>query len=59
MAHPDDAPTIGILLCQSRNQVVAEYSLRGSTQPLGVAEYQLRASLPSVERLQQELSGPE
>jgi predicted nuclease of restriction endonuclease-like (RecB) superfamily len=59
MAHPEDAPTIGILLCQSRNQVVAEYSLRGSTQPLGVAEYQLRASLPSVERLQQELSGPE
>lgn len=59
MAHPDDAPTIGILLCQSRNQVVAEYSLRGSTQPLGVAEYQLQASLPSVERLQQELSGPE
>ncbi len=59
MAHPDDAPTIGILLCQSRNQVVAEYSLRGSTLPLGVAEYQLRASLPSVERLQQELSGPE
>lgn len=59
MAHPDDAPTIGILLCQSRNQVVAEYSLRGSIQPLGVAEYQLRASLPSVERLQQELSGPE
>ncbi|MBC7276595.1 PDDEXK nuclease domain-containing protein [Nocardioides sp.] len=59
MAHPDDAPTIGILLCQSRNQVVAEYSLRGSTQPLGVAEYQLQASLPSVERLEQELSGPE
>ncbi|MER6936882.1 PDDEXK nuclease domain-containing protein [Nocardioides sp. NPDC127514] len=59
MAHPDDAPTIGILLCQSRNQVVAEYSLRGSMQPLGIAEYQLLASLPSVERLQQELSGPE
>ncbi|EGD44383.1 hypothetical protein NBCG_01210 [Nocardioidaceae bacterium Broad-1] len=58
MAHADDAPTIGILLCQSRNQVVAEYSLRGATQPLGIAEYQLRASLPSVERLQQELSGP-
>ncbi|MFI5625156.1 YhcG family protein [Nocardioides sp. NPDC051685] len=58
MAHADDAPTIGILLCQSRNQVVAEYSLRGSTHPLGIAEYQLQASLPSVERLQQELSGP-
>ena len=58
MAHAEDAPTIGILLCQSRNQVVAEYSLRGSTQPLGVAEYQLQASLPSVERLQRELSGP-
>ncbi|MET8523610.1 PDDEXK nuclease domain-containing protein [Nocardioides sp. NPDC004968] len=59
MAHPEDAPTIGILLCQSRNQVVAEYSLRGSAQSLGVAEYQLRASLPSIERLQRELSGPE
>lgn len=59
MAHADDTPTIGILLCQSRNQVVAEYSLRGATQPLGVAEYQLQASLPSVERLERELSRPD
>lgn len=59
MRDPSDEPTIGILLCQSRNQVVAEYALRGTSSPLGVAEYQLRDALPSIEQLQRELSGPD
>lgn len=64
MRHPSDAPTIGLLLCQSHNEVVAEYALRGATHPLGVASYRLGQALPSVEELQRELSksptdGPE
>ena len=51
--HPDDQPTIGLLLCKSKNSVVAEYALRDSNKPIGVAEYQLVQSLP--ERLQTNL----
>jgi len=43
---PDDHPTIGLLLCKSRNKIVAEYALRNINSPIGVAEYQLVASLP-------------
>jgi len=63
--HPQDNPTIGLLLCKSKNKVVAEYALRQNTQPLGVAEYQLIESLPpelatdlpSIEQIEQELTG--
>jgi predicted nuclease of restriction endonuclease-like (RecB) superfamily len=51
--HPDDQPTIGLLLCKSKNSVVAEYALRDINKPIGVAEYQLVQSLP--ERLQTDL----
>ena len=59
--HPDDGPTIGLLLCKSKNKVVAEYALRDKAQPLGVAEYkqlleslpaQLRTTLPSIEQIE-------
>lgn len=60
---PEDGPTIGLLLCESKNKVVAEYALRDSNKPIGVAEYQLvealpkdlEASLPSVEMIEREL----
>ena len=63
--HPQDASTIGLLLCKSKNKVVAEYALRSNTQPLGVAEYQLieslppelQTSLPSIEQIERELAG--
>lgn len=63
---PEDAPTIGLLLCKSKNKVVAEYALRDGTKPMGVAEYQLvhalpaqlETSLPSIERIEAELKGP-
>jgi len=42
----DDRPTIGLLLCKSRNKIIAEYALRNVQSPIGVAEYQLVASLP-------------
>lgn len=62
---PQDGPTIGLLLCKSKNKVVAEYALRDKTQPLGVAEYQLveslppelQTSLPSIEQIERELAG--
>ena len=58
-----DNPTIGLLLCKTKNKVVAEYALRGSQQPMGVAEYQLieslpaelQTSLPSIEQIEREL----
>ena len=63
--HLQDGPTIGLLLCKSKNKVVAEYALRGQAQPLGVAEYQLveslpaelQTSLPSIEQIERELGG--
>ena len=58
-----DAPTIGLLLCKTKNRVVAEYALRDSNKPIGVAEYQLteslpaelQTSLPSIEQIEREL----
>jgi len=59
----DDQPTIGLLLCKTKNKVVAEYALSGIAKPMGVAEYQLvRAlpepldtKLPTIEQLESEL----
>ena len=64
LKHPQDRPTIGLLLCKTKNKVVAEYALRDKTQPLGVAEYQLVASLPpelqtslpTIEQIERELT---
>lgn len=68
LAHPDDKPTIGLLLCRTKNNVVAEYALRGSSGPIGVAEWtkalttslpdELSSSLPSIEELESELAPP-
>ncbi|WP_102142463.1 PDDEXK nuclease domain-containing protein [Mycobacterium hubeiense] len=66
LRHPDDKPTIGLLLCKTKNNVVAEYALRGYTAPIGVAEWktaitkslpaELESSLPTVEELEAELA---
>lgn len=37
LRHPNDNPSIGILLCKTPNKVVVEYSLKNATAPLGVA----------------------
>jgi predicted nuclease of restriction endonuclease-like (RecB) superfamily len=63
---PADGPTIGLLLCKSKNKVVAEYALRDTAKPIGVAEYQLvealpkdlEGSLPSIEQIERELGEP-
>jgi predicted nuclease of restriction endonuclease-like (RecB) superfamily len=58
-----DNPTIGLLLCKSKNKVVAEYALGDKTQPMGIAEFklleslpeELQTSLPSIEQIEREL----
>ncbi|BCI82034.1 hypothetical protein MTY66_36590 [Mycolicibacterium sp. TY66] len=65
LRHRDDKPTIGLVLCKTKNNVVAEYALRGYTAPIGVAEWktaitaslpaELETSLPTVEELEAEL----
>jgi len=60
-----DNPTIGLLLCKSKNKIVAEYALGDKTQPMGIAEYklleslpaELQTSLPSIEQIENELKG--
>lgn len=41
-----DNPTIGLLLCKSKNNIVAEYALKDMSKPIGVSEYKLTAALP-------------
>jgi len=42
----EDAPSIGLILCKDRNNVVAEYSLRDINKPVGISRYELATSLP-------------
>jgi len=67
LRHPDDHPSIGLILCRSGNKVVAEYALRGYRKPIGVSAYELtrrlpkdlKTSLPSIKELEAELGDPE
>jgi predicted nuclease of restriction endonuclease-like (RecB) superfamily len=63
LRHSTDQASIGIILCKSKNQTVAEYALRDLHKPVGVSQYtlteslpkQFQGSLPSAEELQTEL----
>lgn len=65
MKVKEDAVTIGLLLCKSKDKVVAEYALGDKSQPMGIAEYKLLESLPvplqtqlpSIEDIERELMG--
>ena len=67
LRHPDDQPSIGLILCKTKNQVVAEYALEGYGRPIGISEYRLaealpeklQGSLPTVEDLERELGAAE
>jgi predicted nuclease of restriction endonuclease-like (RecB) superfamily len=50
-----DKPTIGVLLCKTPNETVVEYALRGIDKPVGVADYELKAALPSAKELEEEI----
>ena len=63
LRHPDDKPSIGLIICKTKDQVVAEYALRNTTTPIGISEYKLaeslpadlKGSLPTIEELESEL----
>lgn len=56
LRHLSDQPSIGVILCKGRNEVIVEYALRDMSKPMGVAEYRLGVSLPK--RLQHDLPTP-
>jgi len=63
LRHSNDNPTIGLILCQDKNRVVAEYALRGMNKPIGISEYELtrtlpeslKSALPTIEEIEAEL----
>ena len=64
MRGEKDNKTIGLLLCKGKDEVVAQYALRGYDQPIGVSDYQLskavpedlKSTLPTVEEMEEELT---
>jgi predicted nuclease of restriction endonuclease-like (RecB) superfamily len=46
LRHPDDQPSLGLILCRTRDRMIAEYALRDMRAPLGVATYRLTEALP-------------
>jgi hypothetical protein len=69
LCHPDDKPSIGMLLVKEKDHLVVEYALTGYNKPMGVARWErqiskslpeeLRASLPTVEEIEAELGREE
>lgn len=67
LRHEGDNPSIGMILCKTKDNVFAEYVLRNFNRPIGVAEYEtkiieslpddLKGSLPSIEEIEHELEG--
>ncbi|MBI2894942.1 MAG: DUF1016 domain-containing protein [Deltaproteobacteria bacterium] len=65
MRHPEDRPSIGLLLCKSKNRLMVEYALRDVRKPIGVAEWEtrlvtslpqeLKGTLPTVEEIEAEI----
>ena len=48
LRHPDDKPSIGIVISRDRDALEAEYAPRGSTQPMAVSQFELTKSLPEA-----------
>lgn len=65
LKHATDAPTIGLILCQTKDHLLAEYSFAGIDKPIGISTYELtralpkklQSVLPTVEEIEAELSG--
>ena len=63
---PEDKPTIGLLLCRTKSNKKAEFSLRGITQPMGIAQYEteklfadVASALPQIEEIEKSMEGLE
>ncbi|MGL4426684.1 MAG: PDDEXK nuclease domain-containing protein [Alphaproteobacteria bacterium] len=62
--HETDQPSIGLILCKNKNNILAEYALRDMMKPIGLAEYRLqdalpdnlKTQLPTIEELEAELA---
>lgn len=60
-----DNPTIGLLVCKSKDNMLAKYALESSSQPIGVSEYELErfypakveGTLPTIEEIEAKLNG--
>lgn len=60
---PADNPTIGLLICKTNDNVLAQYALESSSQPIDISEYELskvypadfKSTLPSIEDIENEL----
>jgi predicted nuclease of restriction endonuclease-like (RecB) superfamily len=67
LKHATDAPTIGLILCQTKDNVLAEYSFAGIDKPIGISTYELtralppsvQSVLPTVEQIETELAETE
>ncbi len=67
LRNSTDQPTIGLILCQTKDRVLAEYALRGIDKPIGVSSYELtralpaslKSALPTVEEIEAELAAVE
>jgi len=65
LKHETDQPTIGLILCQTKDRLIAEYSLRDIHKPIGVSDYELtralpdnlKSVLPTIEEIEAELQG--
>jgi predicted nuclease of restriction endonuclease-like (RecB) superfamily len=63
LRHEADQPTIGLILCQTTDRILAEYTLRDIHKPIGIADYELTralpkelaSSLPSIQEIEAEL----
>ncbi len=54
---PDENPSIGIILCKSKQRTIVEYALKESNRPIGVGTYQVVSTLP--QELKNQLPAPE
>lgn len=64
LKHETDQPSIGLILCKSKDNVLAKYTLKDISKPIGLAEYRItenlpeevKTALPTMEELEAELS---
>lgn len=62
---PEDKPTLGILVCKDKDEILAQYSLEGTVNPIAISEFELakiypkdfKSSLPSIKELEEGLKG--
>ena len=63
LKHENDQPTVGLIICKTKDNLEAEYALKGIEKPIGISEYELKkilpdelkSSLPSIEEIENEL----